>query len=163
MSDFSKSYLGQLRQLVGSRLILMPGARLVLHDASRVFLQKRTDFGRWALISGLPEEGESITDMIVREAQEEAGITIERPTAFGYTSDPVFTTMSYPNGDRCQYFVMMFACDKFTGEPCVADSESTDAGWFAFDNLPSDCMPSAVATVKAFAAWRATGVFRMLE
>lgn len=163
MSDFSKSYLGKLRQLVGSRLVLMPGARLVLHDDKRVFLQRRADFGHWALLSGLPEEGESITEMIVREAKEEAGVTIEPPTPFGYTSDPALTTMTYPNGDRCQYFVLMLACDRFTGEAHVADDESTEAGWFEFHKLPSDCMPSAFVTVKAFLTWRATGVFQMLE
>jgi hypothetical protein len=32
LSDFSKSWLGQLRQVVGNRLVLMPGTRIVIED-----------------------------------------------------------------------------------------------------------------------------------
>lgn len=162
MSNFSSSYLGRLRQTVGSRLLLVPGARLVLHDGSRVFLQRRADFGKWSFISGTAEEGEALHDMIVREASEEAGIQITRPVAFGYSDNPQLETRTYPNGDRCQFFAMMFACDTFTGTPRVADNESTDVGWFAFDALPDDCMPAVAVTMNAFHRWRDSGDFQLL-
>ena len=39
---FSDSYLGKLRKIVGSRLILIPGARIVVHDRQeRVLLELR--------------------------------------------------------------------------------------------------------------------------
>jgi len=164
MNEFSKSYLGRLRQIVGCRLILMPGARLVLSRATRmIFLQKRADFGRWGFLGGSPEVGESLSDMIVREAMEEAGIRIEVPVPFGLSSNPKLETTTYPNGDRCQFFAMMYTCDRFTGEPRTADAESIDARWFDFDDLPSNCMPSAGPTIAAFRRWRATGQFQNIE
>jgi hypothetical protein len=38
------------------------------------------------MISGSPEEGESLTAMIVREAMEEAGLKTENPMPFGSSS-----------------------------------------------------------------------------
>jgi 8-oxo-dGTP pyrophosphatase MutT (NUDIX family) len=164
MSEFARSYLGRLRQIVGSRLILMPGARLVLWRPDRmIFLQKRSDFGKWGLIAGSPEEGESLTDTIVREAMEETGIKIERPVPFGFSSNPSLETTTYPNGDRCQFFAVMYACDTFTGEPRINDDESTDVQWFDIDDLPSNCMPSVAPTLAAVRRWRHTGQFQNID
>lgn len=69
------------------------------------------------------------------------GIEIKALLPFGFASDPKFATTVWPNGDRCKYFVMMFCCTDFFGESRVADSESTEIGWFSFDNLPPDCVP----------------------
>ena len=53
MPDFGNSYVGQLRKLVGSRLLLVPGARIVIENSSReILLQKRSDFGLWGLPGG---------------------------------------------------------------------------------------------------------------
>lgn len=164
MSEFSESYLGRLRKIVGCRLILMPGARLVLTRTDRmIFLQKRSDFGKWGLIAGSPEEGESLSDMMVREAMEEAGIKIESPVPFGFSSDPTLETTTYPNGDRCQFFAMMYACDRFTGEPRIADQESMDAQWFDVESFPDDCMPSVGPTIAAFRRWQQTGQFQNMD
>jgi 8-oxo-dGTP pyrophosphatase MutT (NUDIX family) len=164
MNEFARSYLGRLRKIVGSRLVLMPGARLVLSRADRmIFLQKRSDFGKWGLIAGSPEEGESLSDTIVREAMEETGIKIERPVPFGFSSNPRLETTTYPNGDRCQFFAVMYACNAFTGEPRINDDESTDAQWFDIDDLPSNCMPSVAPTLAAFRRWQQTGQFQNID
>lgn len=164
MAAFSDSYLGRLREIVGSRLILMPGARLVLFRADRmIYLQKRSDFGKWGLIAGSPEEGESLSDTMVREAMEEAGIKIEAPEPFGFSSNPMLEATTYPNGDRCQFFVVMYVCDRFSGEPRIADDESTDAQWFDWRNLPDNCMPSVGPAVAAYRRWQQTGQFQNID
>jgi 8-oxo-dGTP pyrophosphatase MutT (NUDIX family) len=164
MTEFAESYLGKLRAIVGSRLILTPGARLVLFKAtSEVLLQRRADFGTWGFIGGIPEERESLTEMIVRETMEEVGVTIRTPVPFGFSSNPALETITYPNGDQCQAFAMMFACDKFAGEPKPADEESTATQWVHPDRLPSDCMPSVRPTLEAFLRWRSSGEFQMLD
>jgi 8-oxo-dGTP pyrophosphatase MutT (NUDIX family) len=57
MPDFDNSYVGQLRKLVGSRLLLVPGARIGIENASReILLQKRSDFGLWGLPGGTPKK-----------------------------------------------------------------------------------------------------------
>ena len=56
--SFADSYLGRLRQLVGNRLVLVPGARIIIErDDGRILLHKRTDFDIWGLPGGNAEEG----------------------------------------------------------------------------------------------------------
>lgn len=162
MTGFSSTYLGRLRQLIGDRLVLMPGARIVIRDAEgRILLQHRTDFGLWGLPGGNAEDGESLTSIIVREVEEEVGLKIQPPQPFGCASDPAFETITYPNGDQCQFFVMLFFTDVFQGVPRVADDESRAVGWFDLKALP-EMLPNMRRTVEAYRAFQANGSFQMI-
>src|SRR4029450_5647193 len=100
---FSNSYLGKLRKIVGKRLILIPGARIVVHDRlGRVLLELRSDFRRWGLPGGHQEIGDSSADTAIREVLEETGLKITRPRVFGIASDPRHETITFPHGDRTQ-------------------------------------------------------------
>jgi len=161
MAGFADSYLGRLRQTVGTRLILMPGARIVIEDRQgRILLQERSDVHRWGLPGGHAEDGEDIVTITEREVAEETGLTIKDPTPFGFGSDPAFETFVYPNGDQVQSFVMMFFTRDFTGEARVADDESTAVGWFAPDALP-DVLPNMRRTIEAYQRFKQTGAFQM--
>jgi len=99
--DFSQSYLGQLRAQVGARPLLAVGARVLIEDASgRFLLVRRTDNGLWGLPGGAMELGESLMDVVHREAHEEAHARLRDVTAFGISSDPQVEQHIYPNGDR---------------------------------------------------------------
>jgi ADP-ribose pyrophosphatase YjhB (NUDIX family) len=68
MSDFDPSYVGQLWRLVGKRLLLVPGTRIIIQDAMGcILLQERSDFGVWGLPGGNAEEGENLESVVVRE------------------------------------------------------------------------------------------------
>ena len=109
-------YIGQIRASVGPRRLLMPGARLVLQrEDGAILLQLRSDFLKWGLPGGTPEEGESLDACLHREMKEELDIELEEMLAFGFSSDPSLETVRYPNGDCCQYFALMFVCRKFKG------------------------------------------------
>lgn len=163
MAGFADTYLGRLRAVVGDRLVLMPGARIVIEDAQgRILLQERSDFRLWGVPGGNAEEGESLTSIIVREAEEETGLLVRDPRPFGFASDPAFETITYPNGHRCQYFVMMFYTRDFVGEARVADDESCAVGWFSPDQLPQAMLPSMRRTIEAYVAFGRTGEFQML-
>ncbi|MEE0225799.1 hypothetical protein, partial [Senegalimassilia anaerobia] len=59
-------------------------------------------------------------------------------------SSPYMVT--YANGDQCQYMDLLFFCCPRKGgnaQPCVADDESLEVGWFAPDALPQ---PLATST-----------------
>ncbi len=162
MAGFDSTYLGRLRQVVGDRLILTPGARIVIQNADgRILLQHRTDFGLWGLPGGSAEDGEDLTSIIVREVEEEVGLLIEPPQPFGFASDPAFETITYPNGHRCQFFVMLFFTEAFQGVPRVADDESHAVDWFDMGALP-DMLPNMRRTVEAYRAFRTTGSFQMI-
>lgn len=161
--DFSKSYLGKLRRIVGKRLILVPGARIVVHDRlGRVLLELRRDFGRWGLPGGHQEVGDSSADTAIREVFEETGLRIKRPQVFGIASDPRHETIRFPNGDRTQSVSVLFHAGKPKGEPKFDPHETLKLGWFPLDAPPPDLMPNSARTLRAFCRYRETGQFQMI-
>lgn len=159
---FADSYLGQLRQLIGNRLVLMPGARIVIErDDGRILLQKRTDFGLWGLPGGNAEEGEGLEAVVARGVVEETGLIVSGVEPFGFGCDPQYETFQFPNGDRAQFFALMFYARSFEGEPAVTDDESSAVGWFAVDELP-EMLPNMARSIEAYVRFRATGKFQMI-
>ena len=162
MAGFAESYLGRLRQVVGDRLILMPGARVVVEDSGgRILLQHRSDFNIWGVPAGAPEEGEALTASVLRELKEETGLEAAEATPFGFASDPAFETITYPNGHRCQDFSLLYAVRNFQGRAIVADDESHAVAWFAPDALPQ-MLPNMRRTVEAYLRFRQSGAFQII-
>lgn len=162
MAGFAESYLGRLRELVGERLILMPGARVVVEDPlGRILLQQRSDFGLWGVPSGGPEEGEDLTSSILRELFEETGLSATSPVPFGFASDPAYETITYPNGHSCQYFSLLYAVGVFEGTARAADDESTVVEWVDPGCLP-EMLPNMRRTVEAYARFKESGEFQMI-
>lgn len=160
--SFADSYLGRLRQLVGNRLVLVPGARIVIErDDGRVLLHKRTDFNIWGLPGGNAEEGENIETIIAREVAEETGLTVRDAKPFAFASDPRHETFEFPNGDRTQFFALIFYSRSFTGEAAVMDDESSAVGWFAPEGLP-DLLPNMARSIEAYVRFKKTGEFQMI-
>ena len=160
--SFADSYLGRLRQLVGNRLVLVPGARIVIErDDGRILLHKRTDFDIWGLPGGSAEEGENIETIIVREVAEETGLTVQDVKPFAFASHPCYETFEFPNGDRTQFFALIFYTRSFRGEATVMDDESSAVGWFAPEALP-DLLPNMARSIEAYARFKKTGEFQMI-
>ena len=147
-------FVSRLRALVGTELLWLTGvSAVVVDDAGRVLLARRSDNGRWAVISGILEPGEQPAVAIVREVLEETGVTaeVEGLAAVG-TDDHVVV---YPNGDRAQYLDLTFACRVVRGEARVGDDESTAVGWFAPDALPEPLADSSRLRISRALAFRA--------
>jgi ADP-ribose pyrophosphatase YjhB (NUDIX family) len=156
--SWADSYLGQLRALAGDRTLLFVGARAVVRDeGGRLLLIRRSDNGMWALPAGAMELGESIADCAVREVREETGLEALRITPFAIYSGPAYTfTNMY--GDTYQLYMTVFRVDEWTGELVRQTDETTDAGFFAVDELPTS-MPSVILTetLTDLAAFERTG------
>ncbi|WP_371495581.1 NUDIX domain-containing protein [Kitasatospora sp. NBC_00374] len=128
------AFLAELRTLVGTRPLWLPGvAAVVLDDAGRVLLGRRADDGRWALVGGILDPGEEPADGVVRECLEETGVLVEPERLTMVSVSPM---IEYPNGDRCQYLDLTFRCRYLSGEARVNDDESLAVAWFAQDALP---------------------------
>jgi 8-oxo-dGTP pyrophosphatase MutT (NUDIX family) len=159
--DFADSYLGQLRKLIGSRMVLMPGARCVILDGEeRVLLQLRGDFHVWGLPAGFSEPGESVLETLIREVREETGLTVLDPTPWGHASAPEESTLVYPNGDTIQGFGVDFVVRDWSGELTVDGTETLALDWFPLDDLP-EMIPAHKSALGHFARYRETGTFQL--
>jgi 8-oxo-dGTP pyrophosphatase MutT (NUDIX family) len=161
VNDFKNSYLGRLREVVGNRLILMPGARCLIERADgHILLQQRVDNGLWCMPSGYAEEGEDIFQVMVREVREETGLDLLDAKPWGFSSDPLHETMHYPNGDVVHAFGLDFHASQWSGELRADGIETLALGWFPSDDLPA-VLDGHARAVARFGEFKRTGVFQL--
>jgi 8-oxo-dGTP pyrophosphatase MutT (NUDIX family) len=159
---FKDSYLWDLRQVVGNRVLLVPGTRIVIeNDDGAVLLDFRPDFRLWALPGGACEPDEDAATAVVREVAEESGLVVDKVTPFGFASDPAWEITTFPNGDVCRNFALLFTTRHFSGVPRPLDGEALDYGWFD----PADLPPMVIThrrSVEAWSRWRAGEGFQLI-
>jgi 8-oxo-dGTP pyrophosphatase MutT (NUDIX family) len=127
-------YLAGLRELVGHRLLLLPGiTAVVFDDAGRLLLGQRSDNGSWALIAGCLDPGEQPAEAVVREVYEETGVHVVPERISSVLTQP---PNMYPNGDHTEFVDITFRCRAVGGEARVNDDESLAVGWYALEDLP---------------------------
>lgn len=100
---------------------------------------------RWVLPGGLVKDEESLTNAVIRELHEEAGITVnylEQLYTFGddIHRDPRNRVVSVA------YFALVNP-DKLT---LKADTDTQDAAWFLFDDIPELPFDHTLIIKKAF-------------
>jgi len=157
------SYIWELRQTVGQRLIVTPAAVVVVLDAEdRVLLTERTDTGHWCLPGGSAEPGQTFVATAIDELREEAGLAVaaEQLTAFGSLSDDRWTHFTFPNGDELHSFNLCFVVREWEGAARANGSESASVGFFARDHLPDPMLPMSERVLDLFDAWAQTGAFQ---
>ena len=113
---------------------MLPGVcAIIVDDAGRVLLNRRTDTGKWATIGGTVEPDEQPADALIREVYEETGLTIAIDRIVGVSTAPRATL---PNGDNVQYVLTTYRCRPTAGEARVNDDESHEVRYFSVDDLP---------------------------
>ncbi|MFJ9458089.1 NUDIX domain-containing protein [Kitasatospora sp. NPDC101447] len=130
---------------------LVPAASVVVvDDAGRVLLQRRTDNGMWALPGGTMDIGESIAGCGIRETREETGIDIEITGIVGTYTDPRHV-FAYDDGEVRQEFSVCLLGRPLGGELRVSD-ESYEVAWFA--PAETDGLPMVSNIRRRLADWR---------
>lgn len=92
----------------------------LVHRGDLLLLQDRVkpDWHGWTMPGGHVEPGESIVDAVVREMQEETGLTVLQPKLCGVKQFPI-------EGGR--YLVFLFETEAFTGQ--LRSSEEGQMRW----------------------------------
>ena len=91
-----------------------------------ILLQNRvkTDWRGYCFPGGHVEQGESIVDSVIREMQEETGLTVKHPRLCGIKQFPI---------DGGRYLVFLFKTDEFEGE--LHSSEEGNVEWIRRKDL----------------------------
>ncbi len=117
----------------------IPASYLVLFKENKVLLLKRanTGFGdgKYSVIAGHVEKGENFTDCIIREAKEEAGITLKKEDLKVVHIMHRKTTLQVEN-ERVDTF---FTATKWGGEIInMEPHKCDDLSFFELNNLPKN-------------------------
>jgi mutator protein MutT len=141
-------YIEDLRELIGSRPVIMVGAGvIILDEQDRMLLTQRSDNGAWSIPGGSMEPGETLEEVARRETEEEVGLTVEQMDFFGVFSGPELY-YEYPNGDQVYNVTVVYVSRQVTGSLKI-DEESRQARYFALDDLP-DISPPLRPVIKAY-------------
>lgn len=123
-------YLAGLREAVGHGLLLLPSvAVLVWDEEGRLLLVREATTGLWQTIGGAVEPDESPQETAVREAREEAGVSVGLERIRGVAGGSQFR-LRCPNGDLVGYVTTVFDARVLDGTPSPDDDETIDVGWF---------------------------------
>ncbi len=128
--------------MIEKRNASVPASYLVLIKENRILLSKRfnTGFqdGKYSMVAGHVEAGESFTNCIIREAKEEAGITID----FKNLKAIHFLHLNSHTKENNERIDVFFITKKWEGEIINNEpNKCSDLSWFDLDNLPPNTIP----------------------
>jgi 8-oxo-dGTP pyrophosphatase MutT (NUDIX family) len=158
--SWAESYHGRLRALAGDdEVLIMIGARCLLRDdRGRVLLIRRSDNGLWAVPAGGIELGESVRQCAIREVYEETGLTPTSLTPMAILSGADSTETNLW-GHTYQFHMTVFLVTAWTGELVTQTDETTDAGWFHPDQLPTPRTDIVGMSMRLLEQYDRTGAF----
>ncbi len=98
---------------------------------------KIIDTGQWAVIGGAVEPDESPQQCALREAEEEAGVTLELGGILAVLGGPEYR-LTYPNGDQTSYVSTVFDARVVAGTPRPDHEETSGVAWWDPGALPDE-------------------------
>ena len=131
------------------RFKLVPEAHLFLVRESQILLLRRCNTiyedGKYSVVGGHIEDGETAREALCREAREEAGIEL--------TPDDLAFAQVVHRADRGQRIGFFFSASRWRGEPRnMEPHKASELGWFPLDALPDTMVPYVH---RAIERWRA--------
>ncbi|RLK53939.1 NUDIX hydrolase [Actinokineospora cianjurensis] len=105
----------------------------VTNADGQLLLIRRTDNDLYSIPGGALDVGETLTQTVVREVQEETGIDVEVTGLVGIYSDPGHV-IAYTDGEVRQEFSICFRA-RVTGGTLRTSDESKEVLWRPLDSL----------------------------
>lgn len=121
---------------------LSPAVIVLIARDQEILLARAPRFpeGMYSILAGFVEPGESLEETIVREVQEEVGVSVHDIQYFGSQPWP------YPNS-----LMLGFTAQYAGGEIAIDHQEIVDAAWFHKHNLPR--LPSRHSIARKIIDW----------
>ena len=121
---------------------LSPAVIVAVTKGDKLLLARNKSFpsGRYSVLAGFVEAGETLEECIKREIKEEVGIEVKNIRYFGSQSWP------FPNS-----YMLAFTAEHDKGEIRIDDSELADAGWFGADEMPQ--IPGSISVSRKLINW----------
>ena len=119
---------------------IVPASYLILEKDGKYLLARRCNTGyrdgQYSLVAGHVDAGESFLQAMVREAQEEVGITL-------YEKDlAVVHVMHRKSDDGDERIDVFIRAQAWLGEPVNCEPHKCNhLAWFAYDELPQTTVP----------------------
>ncbi len=107
----------------------------VITDICLAMKKRGFGAGRWNGAGGKTESGETIKDAVVRETQEEIGVTVSD------MSKVAELTFTFPHKPEWDQLVHVFFAHEYVGTP--TESEEMKPAWFKVEEVPYDDMWSS--------------------
>lgn len=140
-------YISELRELVGSRPLIMVGANvIVVNSENQLLLQLRTDNNCWGLPGGSMDLGESLEDVAKRELYEETNLIANELSFFNVYSGKEFY-YRYPHGDEVYNVVTTYICKDYYGDLKCNDHEAVYLKFFHCNELPENLSPPDIPMI----------------
>lgn len=107
---------------------LSPAIIVLIERGEEILLARGHQFapGRFGIVAGFVEPGESLEEAVEREIREEVGMEVTNITYFGSQPWP------FPHG-----IMIGFRAQYAGGEISLDDGELAEAGWYNTGNLPT--------------------------
>lgn len=103
------------------------------HELLLAMKKRGFGMGRWNGVGGKVEPGESIEEALVRECEEEIGVT---PKAYHKVAVHIFDYHDDP--EALKHEVHVYVSDQWDGEP--EETEEMAPRWFPLNEIPYDHM-----------------------
>lgn len=117
-----------LRKINSTLLLIQKDGKLLLGEKKRGFAK-----GTLNGIGGKQDEGETIDQTMIRETEEEIGVT---PIDYALVGKIAFDV--WYKGEHVNMFVYVYTCSKFSGE--VKETDEIVPYWFDLDKVPVERM-----------------------
>lgn len=131
------------------RFTLRAAVYLMLIKDRKILLVRRFNTGwqdgKYSLISGHLDGGETVIQAMIREAKEEAGITIKQEGLH------IIHTMHRKSNNNLEYMDFFLNCDKCQGKPQIMEHDKCDdMQWFPLKSLPENTLPYIKQAIKSY-------------
>lgn len=134
-------YYQEIRQYVGHRPLILPGAVVIIqNEFNEILLQERKP-GLFGLPGGLMDIGESLEETASREVLEETGLFIS-----DLELCQIFSGSDYyfkiDNGDEFYSVTVVYRTKTYLGTLQAKAQETLSLGFFPINNLPEQLLAS---------------------